>query len=178
MKSLLRLIFLILISIIGSGLYAQRPDASIAQLKKNDVERFIQHFKSIEKEFERLDVKYSPESDLNSFTEAIDNINEVEAVVKKYGYSDINSFVVQAWAISVSYASIKMETGGSDEYQKAIKGIENDTTLSEEEKIQAIGQLRQVMGAVGSAFVSMVHEKDIETVRPFISQLDVILDEE
>ncbi len=178
MKKTIRLIPLILAVFFMANGIAQQPDITVPQLKKGDVEQFIKHFNSIQQDFEKLDIKYSPESDLKSFEDAIDNVEEVNAVVSKYGYSDINDFVVKTWAISASYARIKMDTDGSDEFQKAIRDIENSDDMTPEQKEEAIAQMKQVMGAMESAFGSMANDKDIETVRPYVSQLEVLLKED
>lgn len=173
-----KLIHILLAVCLITGIYAQKPDTSIPQLKNDDVERFINHYKSIVSDFEKLDVKFHPESDLESFTNAIDNLDEVNAVVRKYGYKDIDSFVTQTWAISVSYASITVNIEELKEYKEAKEEIQNSTELTDEQKSQAIARLEQVIGAMASAFGSMVNEKDIETVRPYMNQLKEILDED
>lgn len=173
-----KLIYSALVLFLFTGIYAQEPDASVARLKKGDVERFINHFNNIESDFEKIDVKYNPESDLKSFSESLDNIDEVNSIVKKYGYKDIESFVTQVWVITIAYANIKIDSDGSDEYKKAIHDIQNSTELTEEQKAVAIERLQQVMGAMESTFSAMVNEKDIETVRPFRIQLEKILDKD
>lgn len=178
MKKTFRLIPLIFAVFFMLNSIAQQPDVSVPQLKKGDVERFIKHFNSIKQDFEKLNIRYSPESNMKSFADAIDNVEEVNNVVSKYGYSDINDFVVKAWAISASYARVKLDTEGSDEFQKAIKDIENSDDMTPEQKEEAIAQMKQVMGAMESAFGSMANEKDIETVRPYVSQLEVLLKED
>jgi hypothetical protein len=178
MKKTSRLIPLFFTVFFMLNSIAQQPDVTVPQLKKGDIERFIKHFSSVKQDFEKLDIKYSPESDLKSFADAIDNVEEVNTVVSKYGYSDINDFLVKTWAISASYARIKMDTDGSDEFQKAIKDIEDSDDMTPEQKEEAIAQMKQVMGAMESAFGSMANEKDIETVRPYVDQLEVLLNED
>jgi hypothetical protein len=171
-----KLIYTCVVLFLITGTFAQKPDASVVHLKKGDVERFIKHFRSIEGDFEKIDLKYTPDSNPESFTEAIDNIDEVNSILKKYGYKDVDDFATKTWVITISYANIKMNTEGSGEFADAIEEIKNSTELTKEQKEAAIERLKQAMGAVESSFSSMVNEKDVETVRPFLTQLDEILD--
>lgn len=174
MKKILS-VFVLSALFIGAS-FCQQPDITEPVLKKSDVENFIKNFKTVQAELEEVGLEYEAESNYTSFADAVGNLDEVNAVVKKYGYADVNDFSIKVWAIAASYASIKLETDGQGEFEKAIEQIKNNENMTAEQKEDAINKMKELMGSIGTAFTSLANKEDIETVRPYADKLDVVLD--
>ncbi len=173
-----KLVGVFILSVLFVGIsYCQQPDISKSILKKTDVENFIKNFKSVQSELEQVGIEYEAESNYTSFADAVDNLEEVNGVVKKYGYSDVNDFSIKVWAIAACYASIKMDTEGQVEFEKSIEQIRNNEHMTDEQKEDAIKKMKELIGSLGTAFTTLANKDDIEIVRPFMDKLDVVLDE-
>jgi hypothetical protein len=169
------LIFLMLL--ISSYMSAQkRPDISKPVLTAADVENFINNYKAMNDELRTVDAAYDPENDFKTYIDSLKSKQQVNEVIRRYGYPDVNDFSNKVMAISYAFLSIKMETEGSPEYENALRKIEEDESLTPEQKEQSKEQLKKIMGAMGSAFTSMVNKEDIETVRPYTEKLSAVFD--
>jgi hypothetical protein len=171
-------LFLVVFLFSIKMLFSQDSDASQPLLKSSDVENFIANIRSIEKEFKELEIDYSPQNNYEDVIQALESNADANRIVKKYGYSDSKEFVAKAWAITACYASIEIDTKGSPELDNALRKIDEDESLSPEEKEEAKEQVKQFMAAMGTIVASSANVQDIETVRPFISRLEKVLDVE
>ncbi len=168
----------ILAMIISITLSAQKRDISKPILNSGDVENFITNFKPLDAELEKLNVNHEAGQDFQDYIQGLEAKSEVNQVVQKYGYTNVSDFVSKALAISFSYLTIKIGSETSPELEKSLKQIDNDESLTPKQKEQAKEQRKQMTEALNSAFSSMVNPQDIETVKPFMSKLDVVFKEE
>lgn len=173
-----RLITIALGILFSVTLFAQMPDNSTPVLKSTDVERFIKHFPSLQKEFEAASFEFDADDDIESLMEAADEYAEINTMVQKYGYSDYAEFALQTWAIAACYASVKMESEGMPNVEEAIADIESDENMTAEQKQMAIQQLQAVYAALGTSITSMANEQDVTLVKKYVKELDVIFNEE
>ncbi|MBN1117286.1 MAG: hypothetical protein JXA77_08785 [Bacteroidales bacterium] len=170
----------LLTAILLSSFFAftQNVDYTEPQLKKADVERFLNCYKEIEADFESLDFDYQlGEGDFNSIAKSLNNIEEVNDVVQKHGYADASDFFIKTWAISMSYIALKIEKEGNPEMKKAITEIQNNPNMTAEQKEMAISQLKQVMDSLGTTYTSMTNAEDKAVIEPFVEKLDAVFEE-
>ena len=170
-----------LLSIISifALLFSLQAQTETPVLKSSDVENFINHYKSIEDELEALDLEISPSDDVESMVEAVGDVNKVNTIVQKYGYADYLDFTAKTWAIVTCYSSIKMQNQeGFSQIDIALQEIDNNETMTAEEKEMAKQQIKAIMQAMGTSFASSANEQDIKTVKPYVSKLDAILEDE
>lgn len=173
-----RQLFLFALILLSISLFAQKPKTSSPILKKGDVENFVKHFKSIESDFKALDIDYKPESDLEASIAQFNDIEEVNRMVKKYGYKDFADFSTKAWAITACYASIKIESESAPELQRIQQQIEADENLTPEQKKKALEQLSQGLASMQKAFSQSTNKEDLEMVKPYMEKLDKLFEEE
>lgn len=157
--------------------FAQTPDVSSPILTVSDVENFIANYKNIELDFKKLNINFLPDSDFESNYQSLKSVKDVNQSLKKYGYSGIEDFTMKTWAIATSYASVKLDSQGSPEMEQLIKSIEEDVTMTAEQKKQAIQQMEMVMAGMQQAFGSSANKQDIETVKPFVPALEKLLEQ-
>lgn len=160
-----------------TSMYAQKPKTSNPILSDSDLKNFVENFKNIETEFKTLDIDYSPENDVESTIAKFKDAEEVNTMLKKYGYSDFTEFSTEAWAITACYAKIKIETEGAPELQRIHKGIDEDENLNAEQKQRAKDQVAQAIESMLKAFDGTTNKEDIETVRPYMSKLSELFEE-
>lgn len=170
--------FLFALILLSISIFAQMPKSSTPVLKKGDVENFIAHFKSIESDFNALDIDYKPESDLEASIAQFNDIEEINKMVKKYGYKDFADFSKKTWTITACYASIKIESESVPELQHIQQQIEADENLTPEQKNKALEQLSQGLAGMQKAFSQSTNEEDVELVKPFMKKLDTLFEEE
>jgi phosphate/sulfate permease len=176
----IRILSIFSLFVFAFSLCAQTGSSTTSNLKSSDVENFIKHYKSIEADFEALDYDIDPATDdVESLLEEMGEYSQVNTIVKKYGYTDYADFAIKIWAITSCYTTLKLNgEGGMSQIDAAIQEIEEDENMSPEEKEMAVAQIRMIMKAMGSSFASGANEQDIETVKPYISKLDAIYDEQ
>ena len=172
-----KLVTTLVFILFSTFLFAQNESASAPQLKNSDVENFIKHFPDIQVELEKLDFDIDPQDDLQSLAEGLESYEEINSIVKKYGYADYIDFAAKSSAIAACYASIKLKGEGVPEIQKAYNKIEQDESMTPEQKQMAKQQLESILSAMGGAFTLMANEQDLETVKTFVPELDVLFDE-
>ncbi len=172
-----KLLALITALLLTYTISAQKPDISKPILQKSDVERFIKNFNSIKNDFEALHVDFKPESDYQASLENLRNAEEVNKVLQKYGYAGFVDFSTKAWAITASYASIKMGSGSNPEMEQLMKQVDENPNMTPEQKKQAKKQMMAAMESMQKAFSSSANKEDIETVRPFIKKLEAVFEE-
>jgi hypothetical protein len=163
-------------AVFSLGILAQPPDISTPQLKSSDVENFLKHFKSIEEDFKTLDMDYESQNNFEAYLQGIGNYDEANKVVNKYGYTDINDFILKAWAISASYATLKMETGGMPEMQQALDEIEKNESMTAEQKEAAKQQVKMIMEALGTSIITQTNDKDVAVVKPYAEKLELLFE--
>jgi len=174
----IKLIALLSFFALAINLHAQTESSETPQLKSVDVENFIKNFPAIQKEFDGFDYDFDAKEDLESLVAGMDGYNEVNTVVKKYGYADYIDFASKTWAIATCYSSIRLGNEGLPQVEMAIQEIEKDESMTAEQKEMAKAQIKAVMAAMGSTFTSMANEQDIEVVKPYVDKLDAIFDVE
>lgn len=165
--------------LLTTAAFAQQFDNTFSHLQKSDVEQFIRHFAQIKTEFEKSDIDYNvADGDFESVFDALNTSAEAEHIVKKYDYSDLYNFTVELWAITISYINIKIDTEGYPAFDNAVNEIDNDPSLTAEQKQFAKTQVEQLINALKANFEQMANPGDIEVVKPFIPQLDLLFKEE
>ncbi len=172
-KHLLPILFLAFFTNIN----AQKPKTSSPILSDSDLKNFVENFKNIETEFKTLDIDYSPENDVESTIEKFKDVEEVNTLLKKYGYSDFTEFSTKTWAITACYAKIKIETDGAPELRRIHKEIDEDENLNAEQKQRAKDQIAQAIESMQKAFDGTTNKEDIETVKPYMSKLSELFEE-
>lgn len=170
-------IFTILLLVLNFSLHGQKPDTSEPVLSDSILINFIENFKTIEADFKALDIDYKPESDIDATMEKFQNIEEVNTMIKKYGYTDFKDFSTIAWAITACYAKIRIETEGMPELQRLRKQIDEDKNLTEEQKQKAKDQITQGLESMQKAFGGTTNKKDVETVQPYMEDLMKLFEE-
>ncbi len=160
-----------------SILFAQSQAPSISHLVSSDVENFINNFPKIQVEFEKMDLDIDPQDDLEAITDGLASYEEINSVVRKYGYTDYLDFTVKASTIAACYASLKLKDGGGSEIEQAYKAIEMDESMTPSEKQLAKQQLDAILLAMGGSLSTMANDQDVAIVKPFASKLDTLFDE-
>jgi hypothetical protein len=167
-----KLLFVLLLSFPIICLNAQNHNSSKPVLCSSDVENFMANIKLIEKEFNTLEIDYHIETDYQAFVQSFKTNKEANDIVKKYGYKNIEEFVQKVWAISACYATITIETKGMPDLKSAYRKIDEDESLSPEEKEKAKQQVKHVIETLSSSFLAAANDNDKATVRPYVARLD------
>jgi len=167
------LLFILIIS--GSG----NAQDEVTAITKNDVSNFIASYPAIKTDFEKLGIKYHSTGDEFTIPEGFKALDEVNRIVAKHGYTDYTEYFSKAGIILTTYAAIKMEIEGTSlqpEIQKAIEEIKNNSYYTAEQKEQMIEAIRQSGAAISEAAKSMADSENIQAVKPFMEEIERILD--
>lgn len=168
----LSLVFLFLTGNIG---HAQEQ----TNLSSSDVKHFIDHFPALVEEFEKLDVDYDETSNSFDIPEGVDYLEDVNRIAKKHGYADFGDFSLKTATILAAYSAIKFKDesdGLGPEIQAALDEIESSEHYTPEQKEQMKDALMQSAEALQSLGEEMSDDENIAVVKPFVDQLDKILD--
>jgi hypothetical protein len=176
MKYKLLLPLLLLVSQVN--IRAQNHNGSPPVLSSADVEIFIANIRNIEKDFNSLEIDYKLQTDYKAFIESFKTNKEANDIVKKYGYKDVEEFVQKVWSISACYATITIETKGTPEMKSALRNIEEDESLSPEEKEQAKQQVIVVIETLSSGFLAAANEADLAVVKPYYDKLETLFEQD
>lgn len=144
----------------GSILLASEPATPSDSVKKpvlekGDVERFIQTFPAMAKDFEALGQEFDSREDLNALM-ALSATQQSQAIFTKHGW-DPKTFYQKVTAISFGYALLEVE-----------KELAN---LSEQERAMVQSMMGAQMG------LPQVHPQDLEKVRSHQKQLKSFFDQ-
>lgn len=172
---LFSLIFILLTS--GPG-YSQDE---ITTITKKDVSDFIASYPVIKADLEALGIKYHSSDEAYSIPEGFKAVNDVNRIVAKHGYTDYAEYFSKAGIIITCYAAIKMEIEGASlqpEMQKAIEEIKNNSYYTAEQKEQMIEAIRQSAAAISEASQSMADSENIQAVKPYMEEIERMLDED
>lgn len=174
---------LLVISILTISLltnaFTQDEKVEHIQLTKSDVTTFINSFPQILEDFKKLEVKYDSENHEFNMSESSEVLDEINAVVSKYGYKDYVEFYTKAATISLTYAALKLEMENANaqpEIEAAIKEIESSDYYTAEQKEQMIAMMKQSSQTIETVSEDMANDKNIAVVTPYLDQIEKALD--
>lgn len=169
-------IVIALLFILSLNLFGQNPDGKAPVLSKKDVTNFIENFRPISNELDKLDVEYTPGSNMDEALKGLENLEEANKLAVKYGYSSITDFAMKTWAIAACYAVIKLEKEQSPELKNVLQAIDENPNLDAAQKDAAKKQVKDAMQGVQKAMGASTNKADIEVVRPYVDKLGAVLD--
>ncbi len=164
---------LLLLSFFTS-VWSQKGFESQVELKSSDVDKFISSYPAIKADFEKHDYDFGISNDFDAFVASLEGYEEGNALVQQHGYADFTEWISITWTIVGSYAAIMLEERSMPEYQDALRAIDNDSTLTPDQKAMAKEQLSQVMAAIESGFQPVAVEGNKQVIQPYLQPLKIL----
>lgn len=151
--------------------WSQKSIEPQVELKSSDVDKFISSYPAIKADFEQHGYEIGISNDFDAFVASLEGYEEGNTLVQKHGYADFTEWISITWTIVVSYAAIMLEEIGMPEYQEALRAIDNDSTLTPEQKEISKEKLSQVMAAIESGFQPVAVEGNRQVIQPYLQPL-------
>lgn len=148
------------------------------EITSSDVTHFIKSTPEIKTDLEKLDIYGNWFNEDYTFAQNALTAEKVENVVQKHGYKDFVTFVQKLSAIGMAYSAVIYEkemTVQQPEMQQALKEIEENESLTPEQKEAMKQMITQGMSAANQAF-SSVPDKNKKAVEEHITELEELFD--
>jgi hypothetical protein len=171
----MRWVYLLVVLVIGSPCWAQEP------LKAADVQRFIASYGELKPLLDAADAgdeaAENPSALATSWGKVVAQNVQARAILAKHGLSEA------AWAsladvVLRTYMVLKMSEGGAAplaQLRQSLVELEADTSIPANLKPEMVANYRQAI-AQYEAMEKSVSAADKTTVRPFVPQLDGLLE--
>lgn len=172
-----RIIVVAIASLMMLALNAQEKQEPY-KLTTNSVEKFIKKFPLLQKDLERLGMKWDQGE--NDFVYPPTAMKQLDGVCQKHGYDNLNDFSLQAYSIIMAYAALATEgeQQNTNSYlQESINQIKNNPDLSEEQKKQALAQIEAAMAAFNNYASSVTTSANVAVVKQYQGQIETLMEE-
>lgn len=148
-------------------------------LKENDLQKFIQTFPGMYREYQTLGLNINPQNGNISGADKLKRDKEVQRILKENGWNFMFwpklQTITRGYSV-LKYDQVKREHGTNIE--KFINNLKNSKWMTPEKKAEieaAFSKAKKGLSAENERRRDLVHRNDFNVIEKYISQLDKIL---